>query len=291
IEDRGSNSTNALSSILNPQSSILKATVPAVSLNLDSSQLGRLAQGLWGLGTEVANGFHYFAWVPAVLGIWYVRRRVWHMPGTCVVTAFGLMHALILWRLAMTVGYLSDRHVLVLVMCGVYPAVVFVWELPSWLLPWLRRETPAVAGQPTGRVAVVSVLLLLTLTAAGLPKTLQALHANRAGYHAAGLWLAEHAKRCDVIMDRHLWAHYYAGRVFVDRKAMIPIPPGHRPVCYYVVSKTKERDQDPTLPQLFLNEEQVRAKGGTAVYHWPANRAFDRAAVAVYVMPDGFKVQ
>src|SRR5262249_42176385 len=147
------------------------------------------------------------------------------------------------------------------VMCGIYPAVVFVWELPSWLVPWLRREGTA-TPRGAGRLALLSVLLLVALTGAGLPKTLQTLHANRAGYHAAGLWLAKHADRSDAIMDRHLWAHYYSGRVFIDKKKPIPVPPGHQPVCYYVVGKTKEREQDPTLPQTFLNEEQVRAKGG-----------------------------
>jgi hypothetical protein len=264
------------------------AVVPAVSLNLEGSQVRRLALGLWGLGTEVTNAFHYVAWIPAVLGIWYVRRRVWHRSGTCVVVVFCGLHALVLWRLAVIVGYLSDRHVLVLVLCGIYPAVVFVWELPSWLLSWLRRDGTATTVPRTAGVALTSVALLVVLTGVGLPKTLQTLHAQRAGYHAAGLWLAKHAKDCDVIMDRHLWAHYYSGRVFLEEK-IIPIPAGHRPVCYHVVGKGKEREQDPTLPQAFLSEEQVRARGGKSVYHWPPNRECERAAVVVYVMPEGFR--
>jgi hypothetical protein len=258
----------------------------AVVLDLDSSLPRRLAQGMWGLGTELVNAFHYVAWVPGLLGVWWFRRRVWKMPGTVVVAVFCALHALVLWRLAVVVGYLSDRHVQVLVLCGVFPAVAFVWEFPAVVFAWVRGTGASAVVRPCGAAALVAAALLLALTAVGMPKTLQTLHAKRAGYHAAGLWLAQYADASDVIMDKHMWAHYYSGRVFLENKE-IPVPPDHKPVVYHVVGKTKDRDADPTLPRTFPTEEQVRARGGTPRYWWPSGGNLERAKVIVYMMPPG----
>jgi hypothetical protein len=115
----------------------------------------------------------------------------------------------------------------------------------------------------------LSVLLPLALVASGMPKTLQTLHGNRACHHAAGRWLAEHARAGDAIVDPYCWAAYYAGEVFLEGKQPQPAP-GYRPVAYVVSERRQDREHSrlATIP-----EAQIRAAGGTVVYQWPDQKA------------------
>jgi 4-amino-4-deoxy-L-arabinose transferase-like glycosyltransferase len=269
----------------------LLAAVPAVVLSTDGPTVQRLARGLWGLGTELVNGFHYVGWVPALIGLClYLNRPSTTTPGMWPLLLLCLFHALVLWRLAVVVGYLSDRHIQVIVLCGIYPAAMFLLDLPARLRGWLRAwglldRVPAADRLLERGGPALSLLLLVGLTGTGLPKTLHALHPQRAGHHAAGLWLAEHTHLCDTILDRHAWAHYYAG--FVFREGQPPVrDPGHQ-FYYYVVGKTKD-GSDPELPsqELFLSEKQLTRRGAVDVYHWPPGRPLERAAVIIYRLRD-----
>jgi hypothetical protein len=163
-----------------------------------------------------------------------------------------------------------------------------VWELPSRWAAWRQgRRWAEVAGEPrvfTRHTATVAVLLLCCMLAAGLPKSLQTLHANRAGHHAAGLWLAQHTALGDIIEDDHFWAHYYAGRVFQESHPLAS-PPGFVPTRYVVVGR---RDKEIVLtwnspgPR---DEAKLREEGGTIVYHWPAPSNPADAPIVVYAVP------
>jgi hypothetical protein len=263
------------------------AALPAVILSTEGSLLARLARGLWGLGAELVNAFHYVGWAPALLGVWWNFHRVRLVPGFLPLLLLCLLYALVLWRLAVVVGYLSDRHTQVLVLCGIYPAAAALLELPARLRGWLEARgwlgrLPALSRVLARSGPVVSVLLLLTMTGSGLPKTLHTLHARRAGYHAAGLWLREHAHLSDPILDRHAWAHFYAGRLFLEGHS-IPLDPRHRAVAYHVVGKLKD-GTEPDWPwqDRFPCEKKLKKLGATVVYHWPPNRPIEAATVLVY---------
>jgi hypothetical protein len=230
---------------------------------------------------ELAKTFHYVGWLPALLGIWWFRDRARAVPGLAALLILCLLQLVILVRLGVVVGYLSDRHVLLLVLCGTFPAVAAVRELPRRLAAWRGR----LAGAAEGRgVAIGSVVLLLALIGVGLPKTFQRLHGNRAGHHAAGLWLADHACPADVVKDDHCWAHYYAGCVFREGQPAT-CPPGHRPTCYYVVGR-RDGDRPPNHGQVASTPEVEWAKAcGETVYRWPAGRAINQADVVVYAVP------
>ncbi len=260
----------------------------AVVLRTDGPRLVRLVRGLWGLGAELVNGFHYIAWAPALLGMWWYRRLTREVPGAWVLLILCLLHALVLWRLAVIVGYLSDRHIQVLVLCGIYPAVVGVRELPWRLRAWLEARGrlpswPKLRWLLSGGAPLLSTALLVTFAGTAMPKTLQTLHGKRAGHRAAGLWLAEHAQSGDAIFDRHAWAHYYAGYVFREGEPQTA-PPGHRPVNYHVVSKSKECNEPARDQPHFPSEKEVLELGATPVYHWPPNRPLAKAVIVVYVL-------
>ncbi len=256
----------------------------AVVLPTAGEPLERLGLGVWSLGAELVKAFHYAGWLPTLLGMICYAGRTRRVPVMGAVVTLCCLHALVLWRLAVVVGYLSDRHIQLLVMGGVYPAAAFLLDAPPWLLHRLRLlPTP---GQPQRlllRPALWSLVLLAALIGSGMPKTLQPLHANRAGHHAAGLWLAGHLQPHDLIEDSHCWAHYYAGLVFEESKPRPPVPPGALRVLYSVVSRA--RDNDPNGLRSRDLEETVRERGGAVVYHYPPQRPVVRADVVIYAQP------
>jgi 4-amino-4-deoxy-L-arabinose transferase-like glycosyltransferase len=265
----------------------LLASTFAFVLDLKNAVWQRAALALWNLCGELVKCFHYVAWLPTLLGMWWFRRRPLIVPGLWVLLVLCALWTAGLCWLAVVVGYLSDRHLLLLVLCGSFATAAAVWELPSRLTAWYRRQAwPGTAGGPfehTGRTAAVAAILLGGMLAVGLPKALERLHANRAGYHAAGLWLAEHTLPVDEILDDHCWAHFYAGRVFLENKALVT-PAGYQPARYVVVGR---RDKEIILAwnrDKPFDENQLRALGGHIVYSWPLTAGQDDAAVVVYAI-------
>jgi 4-amino-4-deoxy-L-arabinose transferase-like glycosyltransferase len=256
----------------------LLAAVWATWLHDEDSQLPwRLGDGLWAVGALFVQCYQYVGWLPVLIGVWWYTGRYRRMPEAWVLILLFWMDFVVLWRLAVVESYLSDRHVMVLVLCTVFQAVAVVRELPYRLAAWWRR--PAGARRRWLSAPAWSLLLLLALTGVGLSKTLQPLHGNRAGHRAAGRWLAAHAHPGDAIDDDHCWAHYYAGWVFLERKE-IPRPADAR--RFVVINRSNEKKQPSHLPT--LPENEVRRQGGRVVYHWPENRPADAARVLVYVM-------
>lgn len=265
-----------------PQESAAGALL-AVVVSTDGPLVKRLALGVWGLLTELAKAYHYVFLFPALLGVWWHRRRTRRAPGALVFLLLGLLHALVLLRLVVVVGYLSDRHVLVLVMGGVYPAAAALLQWPLHAHAWLERrqrlqDWPRLRWHLTHGAPAWAVVVLLGLLAPALPRTLQPLHGNRAGHHAAGLWLAEHASPFDVIEDAHCWAHFYAGHVILEGRSAGPLPQQH--VYYTVIGRSRQREQRVASSQ--IAEENLRRQGQAIVYHWPAHREVERAEVVVY---------
>jgi hypothetical protein len=238
----------------------------------------RLWWGLRALGREVVQGFHHVAWLPALLGLWWFRGRLRVVPGAWAVLLVCLFLGLLLWRVAALMGYLSDRHTLLLILCGTFWAVAAMAAIGSWLArvlgSRLAGRVPGVGGR------FWSILLLLLLTGSGLPRTLQPLHTNRAGHHAAGLWLANHTAPTDTILDPYCWAHYYAGRVFLE--GTTPEPPSGANTARYVVFERAGREHS-RLPM--VPEAERLVAHGRLVYHWPTDRPADKAVVFVYAVP------
>src|SRR5207253_484 len=124
-----------------------------------------------------------------------------------------------------------------------------------------------------------AALLFLPLVGLALPKTLATLHANRAGHHAVGLWLAEHVRPADEIEDPFCWAAHYAGRTFcreaggtVAHAPSSEDSPGSeeskmttrfRYVVHECRPDHREQFRKPTTPVA-----EFAATGGKAVYSW-----------------------
>lgn len=227
----------------------------------------RLTWGLKALGRVWVEGGNYVLAVPALLGLVCGWRRLRDRPGTWLVLLVCLGLCLVLWRVAVVAGYLSDRHMLLVLLGTTY---------------WAAAGT-AFVGDRVGRLYPrgnwCAAALLAALAASGLPKVLEPLHANRSGFRDAGLWLAEHAAAADPVLDPYCWAHYYAGRLFLEGRDLTP-PPGHTHTQYVVLERGASRHE--RLPTLPVAEELARR--GQVVYRLAVKRGKKDAEVFVYAV-------
>jgi hypothetical protein len=222
----------------------------------------------WGLhaqGYEVMKAYGYVLWLPVVVGLLWFRSRLRTSQGAWVLLVLAGLHALVLWRMAEIVGYLSERHVQMLIFCGVFWAAVAITAAGDWL------------ARLTGRGWLAGALPLL-LIGVGVSASMKSLHTNRTGHRAAGEWLAEHAQPYDGVVDPFCWAHFYAGKVFLEDK-VVPVPPGVRVHEYVVLEdSTNPHERLPVMPIAV-----ALAKQGERVYHWePARPSRDQPGVSIY---------
>ncbi|HTU18681.1 MAG TPA: glycosyltransferase family 39 protein [Gemmataceae bacterium] len=246
---------------------------------------------LWAIlamAVELGKGFFYMVWLPALLGLWWFRDRFRKVPGVWVGSLTCLALSGLLYRMTEKMGYLSDRHLLLLILCGIYWAVAGTLFLGKKLALGAARLWPSLAGRrwTDGRAWSLGLLLLFAL--APLPRTLNRLHAERAGFRSIGHWLAENTDPGDFIEDPYCWAYYYAGRVFVEGCPGLKM---HQPPCFYVVleESANRHLRLISLPQALedvlherrakmIHEEEVRrGRGKKAMlqvwevpgpYHW-----------------------
>jgi hypothetical protein len=240
---------------------------------------GHRVWGLWAVGHELNKGFHYATWLSALLGLWWCRSRFHRVPGTWVLLLLSVAVVVLRWWVAARMGYLSDRHLLLVILCGTYCAAAGVAALGERLARMLGSWVPALALGlgPRAHGRLVMLLLLAGLVGSALPKALEPLHLARGGFRGAGLWLAEHAHPADAIFDPYTWSSYYAGRAFQDK---VPPPPGYQPLEYVVVDESGNPH-----PHLAKHEKAKRlARRATEVYRLQG-RHKDTLNIAIYALP------
>ena len=156
-------------------------------------QEGPSARSFWALqalGAVLAKSFFYVFWLPALLALWWSRDRFRQVPGAWVLALTSLLIALVLYRVARLMGYLGERHLVLILLCGVY---------------WAAAGLLAVVDRL--RSGYVSAAVMLFLVGVPLAKTVETLHADRDGFRAAGCWLAQHTSPGDYVKDPYSWAH------------------------------------------------------------------------------------
>jgi len=155
-------------------------------------------------------------WGFAIMSLWgLVRQRF--ILGLCgnrdpagtggserlVLAVFASVFVLALLRHTASLGYLSGRHTLPLVLISVPWAAAGTFVCLRGLglkLPWSPRT-----AWTTGIVATSVVVATLAAY------QLRPGHPTRWGHWAAGRWLAEHAQRSDVVLDTRGWARFVSG--------------------------------------------------------------------------------
>ena len=256
--------------------SVFLCASPILPLFAERWQSLSLPRGLEAVAKETQKGFNYVGWVPALVGICWFRRRFGEVPGAWVPVVLCVVHTLVLWQMTMTVRYVSGRHVLILVLCGIYWTVAGLEVCAAALFAMLRRLSLGY-GRPPGRD---SAMARWASVAAGLVKTLKPLHTNRAGHHAAGLWIAENSHPADEVFDPFCWAHFYSERLFREWKPAAATP-GYAPKVYVVL----EPHDDLDVRRHLVERARQLAGQGQLVFHWPAEKPPAHAEVQVFAVP------
>ncbi|MBN9521905.1 glycosyltransferase family 39 protein [bacterium] len=215
------------------------------------------------VATETVKALYYVPAVLAVFAIVRLRRRVAADPGLWLLLVLAGMSGLLLMALGIKVGYVSERHTLLLVMIGCVFAAAAL-EPVSELL--------------RGRVRAEWLLALIVLAA--LPSTLKPLHANREGFKHAGRWLADNVKTGDMVIDPFEWSQWYSGRSLY---AIPPDPKEDPPrMTYAVVDDRTRADEHVRLPRLEAAINVMNDGRSRVVYHWPEDGPVEAAKVKVY---------
>jgi hypothetical protein len=227
----------------------------------------------------LSKGFFYVFWAPTLAGLWWFRDRFRLVPGAWVLLLLCGAVLYLLYRVAQLLGYLSDRHTLLIVLCASFFAVAALGRLGEKLAAALARRRPGLAGTRWTDGQLWSATVLALALAAPLPRTLETLHAERVGFRTAGYWLAEHAQPGDVVLDPYCWAYYYAGRVFTEGRVGLP---SHNPRVNYLV--VEESANKHTRLDEHLAAERM-AKQSKLLVSWEVPRGKEKGRIAIYDWP------
>ncbi|HZU35668.1 MAG TPA: hypothetical protein VFA18_07165, partial [Gemmataceae bacterium] len=225
--------------------------------------------GLVGMARQLLRAGHVLSVLFLPIGLWWYRKQMKTYPQAWLLLVTAGLQGLVVWCVGVRLGYATERHMLLILMCLLFWAVAALLELPACL----RAQS---AGP------YWSTVLLLVVLATCLPRSLQPLHAERLGHRAAGRWLAEHAGPADVIVDPFSWSYYYSGRLF-DGAPRQRVPEAGQP-CYVVMDCAKDLHG-----QVDDVEQVARAllPHGKLVFDWrPAVGSHGRASeIQVYFVP------
>lgn len=216
--------------------------------------------------------YFYALWLPMLLGVWLYRDRFRLYAGIWVMTIICVAMLPVLYSVAMKMGYLSDRHTLLILFCTVYcttGALLWLGERGASYLRPQRWASPALGAA-----------LMVGLVCTGcLVRTLEPMHGDRVGYREAGYYLANHAQADEFIDDPYTWTSYYAGRDFVEKPT--EYTPGITKQMYVVIewSKNKPQTHWPTKRPM----EEVM-KNGKLIKKWPVRRSRENAEIVLYKM-------
>lgn len=123
--------------------------------------------------------------------------------GRLLVAVYLGLFSLVLCRHALRMGYLSDRHTLMLVIASIPWAAAGAFVCARGLALALRWRG---GFARSARVAAV-----VALVGAGVLLQAKPAHPSRWGHWAAGRWLAAHAAPSDAVLDTRGWAAFVSG--------------------------------------------------------------------------------
>lgn len=232
---------------------------------------------LWAIKALANETFKAGFYAPvglALIGAFILRKRLIQDPAWTLLLVLATLHAGVLIVLGLKIGYVSERHTLLLVFASVYLAM-------AALEPVGRAFTlPRFQACCQGRLG--AYMLLIGLIAGGIAGSLKPLHENRYGHYQTGKFLGRVATPEDTIVDPFSWALYYSGRAVYS----VPPDPVDAPIVYAVWEHSKDNPHS-RLPRR-LDALNVAYDGWSElVFQWPEQVPPEQAKVLVYKLDRG----
>jgi hypothetical protein len=225
------------------------------------------------------------AWFFAVMTVWgwarrqTIRRQI-SQHGTPhprgiegrLLGVFAGVYSLALVRHSTTLGYLSWRHVLPLVVASV-PWAAGGTSLCCRRIGELLRLGPG--GFRVARLSAMAFTLTLSVAVQMNPHHLN--HLSRWGHWAAGCWLSAHASPDEEVLDTRGWARFISGRPGYDywhvRQALTDSK-----LSYILVGLDELMASSPRAATL----RALLAYAGTPLEEFPASPTDPSPAVRIY---------
>jgi hypothetical protein len=241
---------------------VLSGTVlfAAYADNWEPVGKGSWSWSLRTLPTVLARGFFYVFWVPALVGLWWFRSCWVKEPAAWLLLLTASVIIAVMVRVGAVLGYISDRHLVLVLLAGVYWATAAILLFADALSPWW----------PKVRWSLVVPLVCCVVP---LVKTTEGLHQDREGFRQAGYWLAAHLTPGDKVDDAYTWAAYYAGVPF-----RATTPSTSSSFCYLVIEEAGNAHSH--LPEVKKSVQLATTKG-RLVQTWNV----PRGEVRIYRMP------
>lgn len=234
----------------------------------------RYGWAAWAVVAMIDKAFFHVLTLPFVVGLLFTWRRSRDNPAAWVPLTLMAVMLPLLYRLGQSNGYLGERHVMLIALCGIF-----------WAVAALAIGAAKIARvRPGYPVAPLTIGLFVALTLFPLPKTLARLHGERQGFRLAGEWLAANAAPEDLIYDPFSWSSYYAGRTFVRGQKGQPTPEdytlrGKHFTCYVVLDESRSEHRH----LWYLLEPVSRiAKQGKEVKRFETGSGSRAGAVVIY---------
>jgi hypothetical protein len=219
-------------------------------------------------GSELAGVFGYGVGVLALVGFWRLRR-VDTRPADRFVQVFFVLFSAAVIAFTSSEGYLSSRHLVLLLVPGVGCAGVGAIALGVANTRYFR-----------GAKGDYTALVVLLVGVPSLLVALGPLHAGRSGYREAGRWLAASSEPAGAVLDTLGWTALYSGRPtyqYDEAKAAFCDPQ----LAYVVVREEelgRESDRARSLRRLleaaalpaatFPSETNAGVASAIVVYRW-----------------------
>jgi len=230
---------------------------------------------VWALGAvwaEMIKALHYTVGSLMLIAVFAHRRRLF-VPdwGLWVMLVLSGLTLVLLVYLAARVGYVSERHTVLLVMlCSIIaPASLKALSEVLNYIPLVNR----IIFWPKAMPAVLYAILIVCAT----PYAMKPMHPHREGHKHAGRWLAEHMNEKDWLLDPLAWAEWYAGRTVYKTVSYV----GQPEYIWVVIEKGKGSPHS-RLPQYEEAMRRVREAGLPPHYRWPEHAPAEGPAVEVY---------
>lgn len=280
---------------------------PAVRLPLaawwDESTFEGQSRPVWALkslGNEYAKAAHYILPAFGLIGLFALRRRL-SDPRIALLLVVAGLQALILWMLAWAIGYVSQRHTMLIVMVTcIFAAAGFHYlallAIKAWQTEAVSRRTvrflAPLAGRATGESFVramrsadpwffVAVWVAIVMAVA-VPRNFKSLHEERAGHKAAGLWMKENVPADWQIVDPFGWAEWYTGRTL----RAIPNPDPSKGPGVYVVFEPNAKSPHSRLGYYEMARDLMNRTSPPTVFRYPDGVPDNEIKVAVYHCPN-----
>ncbi len=190
------------------------------------------------LAQQWAEGLGWIMLAPLAWGLFRSRTLEGSHVGRQLVGVYVVLFAAVVIRHATTLGYLSGRHALTLVIVTVPWVGAGIWA-------WTERLPERWGLSPAGsrRLAVVGLAVLIGV---GVTAQVKGMHTSRWGHLAAGRWLREHADASESVLDTRGWAMFVRGGLGYD---------------YWHV---RQAITDASLGYVVVGDDELKAKSGRA---------------------------